>query len=137
MTNREMVLFAAAMLFAATTLGLAYHTLSPWHGPGPRPMHAFMGKGGHHGAMGKKDWQAKKEQMFLKADTDQDGALTKEEMLAGFTARVEDMFTKLDKDGDAKLTREELEEGRKLMKQRLQKPDGEPQARRDNARIRG
>lgn len=133
MTNREMVLFAAAIFFAATTAGLAFRAFCPMQmGPHMGGWHQSHHKGG------KQHWKDRKEQMFLKADTDKDGALSKQEMHAGITARVDGMFTKMDKDGDGKLTREEMEAGRKAMKKRFlqnpeKAPDLGPDARRPQA----
>lgn len=45
---------------------------------------------------------------FLAADTDGDGALSREEAEAAGMSKVSEHFDRLDLDGDGKLTREEL-----------------------------
>ncbi len=110
MTNREMFLLATSILFAATTLGLALQgTLHK----GPR--HGHPGYEHHH--PGKTAWKkdGKRPDMFTRFDTDKDGFVTRDEMLALQNARLTELFATVDTDKDGKLSRTEMEQGRKLM----------------------
>lgn len=119
MTNREMFLLAASILFASTTLGLALKgTLHK--GPHKGPDHGRPGferpfEG--HGPHGGKD--RKRPDFFAMGDVNKDGVITKEELLAKQTERLEEFFTTVDTNKDGKLTREEMDAGRKLMKDKM------------------
>lgn len=69
------------------------------------------------GKGGKGDKGAK----FAKADTNNDGFLTKNEMLQAHTKRIDAKFAKLDTNGDGKLSKDELKKGHKKMKDRIRK----------------
>jgi len=106
MTNREMFLLATSILFASTTIGLALQgTLhkGPRHDR-PAYHHAWK-KGGEH----------KRPDMFTRFDTNRDGFVTRDEMLALQNERLAELFATVDTNQDGKLTRDEMEQGRKLM----------------------
>jgi hypothetical protein len=52
----------------------------------------------------------------MKADTNGDGFLTKDEMIAAHRKRLDEMFAKTDANKDGKLSREEMKAGRERMK---------------------
>jgi Ca2+-binding EF-hand superfamily protein len=53
-------------------------------------------------------YMAKMDEQFQSADTDKDGALTREEAKAGNLKRILDHFDRLDANKDGKVTREEI-----------------------------
>lgn len=113
MTNREMILFATSIIFASTTVGLVlqgamHHHMRPGFEGGPRG--GFSPHGQHD----------QKFDMFAKVDTDKDGFVTKDEMLAGQKARLDDFFANADTNHDGKLSRDEMEKGRELMRARFE-----------------
>jgi hypothetical protein len=121
MTTREMILFGAVAVLASTTLSLFFTTLKPWHGPGPRPMHAFV-PGGPQGPQQphhKKGGPSFGERMMLRADTDKDGFLTREEMLEDNRRFVEKLFTEADLDQDGKLSPDEMKKGREALRNKM------------------
>ncbi len=116
MTNREMFLLATSILFASTTLGLALQGVlhkGPRHHDRPGYERGFDG----HGPHGDKD--RKRPDFFAMGDANKDGFVTKDEMIAKQTARMDEFFTTADTDKDGKLTRDEMEQGRKLMKEKM------------------
>jgi hypothetical protein len=71
--------------------------------------------GGPNGLEGK----AKHEGMFMKADKDADGFLTKEEMLESHKEKIDQMFKNLDGDKDGKLSKDEMAKGREIMRAKM------------------
>jgi Ca2+-binding EF-hand superfamily protein len=67
------------------------------------------GPGGRHGG-----------EMFKRADANNDGFLTRDEMLKAHEERVDKMFAELDTDKDGKLSQDEMKAGRKKMHERMQ-----------------
>lgn len=57
--------------------------------------------------------------MFQNADTNKDGFLTKEEMLAAQQQHIDKMFTSLDTNKDGKLSQDEVQAGRNKMRERM------------------
>jgi hypothetical protein len=124
MTNREMFLLATTILFASTTAGMALQGVLHHGRPGFERMH------------GKPDGDRpdRGARMFEETDTNKDGFVTRDEMLAKQQARLDEMFTTVDTDKDGKLSRDEMQKGRELMrakwKARLEaerKADGAPE----------
>ena len=58
---------------------------------------------------------------FEKIDTNDDGLLSKDEMIEAHRNRIDKIFLKFDKDGDSKLSRNELRSVRKEMKKKIYK----------------
>ena len=58
---------------------------------------------------------------FERIDTNDDGLLSKDEMIEAHRNRIDKLFLKFDKDGDSKLSREELRSVRKEMKKKITK----------------
>lgn len=118
-----MILFGAVVILASTTLSLFFTTLKPWHGPGPRPMHAFVPGGPEGGPEGKphfrKDGKSFGERMMLRADANGDGFLTREEMLEDNRQFVDRLFTEADLDKDGKLSAEEMKKGREALRHKM------------------
>lgn len=52
--------------------------------------------------------EGKRVERFKSADTNADGALSREEFLANAASRAVETFTKIDKDGNGSATREEM-----------------------------
>lgn len=65
------------------------------------------------------DGKTKHEKMFMKADKNADGFLTKEEMLESHKERIDQMFTDLDGDKDGKLSKDEMAKGREIMRAKM------------------
>lgn len=82
------------------------------------------------GPNGMADARAsRREKMFMKADKNGDGFLTKEEMLESHKERIDEMFANMDSNKDNKLSKEEMAKGREAMrakmKDRWQNRDGQ------------
>ena len=58
---------------------------------------------------------------FEKIDKNNDGLLSKEEMMEAHRDRIDKLFFKFDKNGDKKLSKKELREVRREMKKRIDK----------------
>ena len=109
------------MALAATTLGAAACSAQTQSASQPADqtaystqadaMHRGHGRGHHRGAM------------MMRADTNQDGVITKAEAIAVADAR----FAKLDTDGDGRVTAAEMQTRRDAMRERMQQ--------RRNARV--
>lgn len=126
MTNRELFLLLTSVVFISTTVGLAFK-VSCDRG------HAF----GHGGFGGKEfsdkgDWKHKDgkfgdkfrggpDRMIKEADTNKDGQLTKDEMIAAHTQRMDKMFAELDTNKDGQLSKDELAKGHKKMREKMMK----------------
>lgn len=119
MTNREMFLLATSILFASTTLGIALQGVlhKGHHHKGPHDRPGFERRFDGHGPRGDRD--RKRPDFFAMGDTNKDGVITKDEMIAKQTARLDEFFATVDTDKDGKLTREEMEKGRKLMREKM------------------
>ena len=50
----------------------------------------------------------KKRELFQKIDTNDDGLLSKDEMMSAQSDRIDKIFIKFDKNGDSKLSKKEL-----------------------------
>lgn len=77
-------------------------------------------------------------EMFEKTDTNKDGFISKEEMIASHKARIDDMFEKMDTNKDGKLSQDELKAGREAMRNKFRekykegmsgKPAGGPEGK--------
>lgn len=107
MTNREMFLLATTILFASTTAGMALQG-AMHHGPRPGFDRPHGDRDARHAERGAR--------MFQETDTNTDGFITRDEMLAKQQARVDEMFTTIDADKDGKLSKDEMAKGRELMR---------------------
>ena len=58
---------------------------------------------------------------FERIDTNDDGLLSKDEMIAAHRNRIDKIFLKFDKDGDSKLSKKELRSVRKEMQKKIYK----------------
>ena len=58
---------------------------------------------------------------FERIDTDDDGLLSKDEMIEAHRNRIDKIFLKFDMDGDSKLSKKELRSGRKEMQKKIYK----------------
>ena len=58
---------------------------------------------------------------FEKIDTNDDGLLSKDEMIEAHRNRIDKIFLKFDKDGDGKLSKKELRSVRKEMQKKIYK----------------
>ena len=58
---------------------------------------------------------------FERIDTNDDGLLSKDEMIEAHRNRIDKMFLKFDKDGDSKLSKKELRSVRKEMLKKIYK----------------
>ena len=58
---------------------------------------------------------------FERIDTDDDGLLSKDEMIEAHRNRIDKIFLKFDKDGDSKLSKKELRSVRKEMQKKIYK----------------
>ena len=58
---------------------------------------------------------------FERIDTDDDGLLSKDEMIEAHRNRIDKIFLKFDKDGDSKLSKKELRAVRKQMQKKIYK----------------
>jgi hypothetical protein len=65
------------------------------------------------------DSKDKKFLKFEEADTNKDGALTKEEMLEAHKKRIDSMFERLDTDKNGTLSKAELDKGRTEMHKKM------------------
>lgn len=122
-TNHYLLTFAAVLSCGASTL-LAQDAPPPPPGnegkppgegrpPGPPP----QGGGGPHDRLAE----------FIKrADTDNDGKISKDEFLASTKKESEDRFSKLDANSDGFADKSEIEEaGRKMREMAQRRPEGE------------
>ncbi len=88
---------------------------------GPPPPHDEPRDGSKDGPKGDKKGDRKAEfekraaEMFAKTDTNKDGFLSKDEMLAGQRERLDEMFATADTNKDGKLSPEEMKKGREAM----------------------
>ena len=58
---------------------------------------------------------------FERIDTNDDGLLSKDEMIEAHRNRIDKIFLKFDKDGDSKLSKKELRAVRKQMQKKIYK----------------
>ena len=58
---------------------------------------------------------------FERIDTNDDGLLSKDEMIEAHRNRIDKIFLKFDKDGDSKLSKKELRSVRKEMQKKIYK----------------
>ncbi len=61
----------------------------------------------------------KRQEHYMKADTNKDGFLTKDEMLAQHKKRLDEMFEKSDLNKDGKLSKDEMQKGREAMRAKM------------------
>ncbi len=80
------------------------------------PPPAQDGKGGGPRADG---FEKRGREMFEKTDTNKDGFISKDEMIASHKARIDDMFEKMDTNKDGKLSQDELKAGREAMRNKF------------------
>lgn len=71
------------------------------------------------GGPNNPDGKARHEKMFMKADKNADGFLTKEEMLESHKEKIDQMFNDSDSDKDGKLSKDELAKGREVMRAKM------------------
>lgn len=120
MTNREMGLLIGLVVSLSAAVGLGLQSFGHGHGYGgcwhQRPGFGHMGP---RGPMDGPSHGKFMQRMMQDADTNKDGFLTKDEMLAAHTRRVEQMFADLDTNHDGKLDADELAKGRELMRAKM------------------
>lgn len=83
-----------------------------------------------NGAGGETARDRKAQEHYMKADTNKDGFLTKDEMLAQHKIRLDEMFAKSDTDKDGKLSKDELKKGREAMRAKMKERMKERQEKR-------
>ena len=64
---------------------------------------------------------SKMRRRFERIDTNNDGLISKEEMIEAHRNRIDKIFLKFDKDGDSKLSKKELRAVRKQMQKKIYK----------------
>ena len=69
----------------------------------------------------EKNNSGKMRKRFERIDTNDDGLLSKDEMIEAHRNRIDKMFLKFDKDGDSKLSKKELRSVRKEMLKKIYK----------------
>ena len=67
------------------------------------------------------DHGERKGKMFKEADANGDGTISKEEFKAHHAKKAENWFGKLDQDGNGEVTTDEAKQGRKKVRERLEK----------------
>lgn len=146
MTNRDKLLTFSALALLLTAgypamaqddssagngaPGVTHDGPPPMDGPpdGEPPKDGPPGDGpSGDGPMGGKGGRGA--EMFMKADTNHDGLLSKEEMLNAHKERLDEMFNKADTNHDNELSPEEMKKGREMMrakfKERMQEMRGQ------------
>ena len=69
----------------------------------------------------EKNNSGKMRKRFERIDTNDDGLLSKDEMIEAHRNRIDKIFLKFDKDGDSKLSKKELRSVRKEMQKKIYK----------------
>ncbi len=64
---------------------------------------------------------SKMRRRFERIDTNDDGLISKDEMIEAHRNRIDKIFLKFDKDGDSKLSKKELRSVRKEMQKKIYK----------------
>ena len=64
---------------------------------------------------------SKMRRRFERIDTNNDGLISKDEMIEAHRNRIDKIFLKFDKDGDSKLSKKELRAVRKQMQKKIYK----------------
>ena len=105
MKARYLVLPAALLALAGNAV--AQEGFAP---PPPPPGEEGAAPGGPRGPRGNH---------FAEADTNKDGYLTKDEMLAQHKARLDKMFAEADTNKDGKLSKDEMEAARGKFRERM------------------
>lgn len=115
MTRSQFRLLALSTLLASslTLPALAQEAAAP-SAPAPEQV---QGDHGPDHKMGKK-WKNSAER-FKQDDTNSDGFLTKDEMLAAHKKRIDEIYERLDANKDGKLSPEEMKKGRDDMRAKM------------------
>ena len=123
------IALTAVALAALTFMSAAVHAEDA---PQPPPQ-AGEPAGGPAGGPRADGFEKRGREMFDKTDTNHDGFISKEEMLASHRARIEEMFDKTDTNHDGKLSPEELKAGREAMRDKFREKYKEGKAREQAA----
>lgn len=123
-TNRELVIFGIAVVAVAVALTQYINMRNPvgmgafgWQ---PRPGFHEGWRGHPDGRFGGPDGRGPGGGRFMAmADTNKDGYITKDELMAGAKTHIDEMFEVMDTDHDGRLSKDELAKGRELMRQRM------------------
>lgn len=139
-TNKLLAFSALALLLTSGFPALAEDNSESPAGPAgeERPLPPRDGPhdgpdGGPHGG-DPKDMERRGGEMFMRADVNKDGYLSKEEMLDAHKGRIDEMFSTADTDHDSKLSREEMKQGREAMHKKFREKMEDRKDRRDEMR---
>jgi hypothetical protein len=111
---------SCALLLTAGLLAFSSPVMAEPTADAPTPPPAD-GAGGPPptGGPNSPDSKARHEKMFMKADKNADGFLTKEEMLESHKEKIDQMFNDSDSDKDGKLSKDEVDKGREVMRAKM------------------
>ncbi len=111
---------SCALLLTAGLLSLSSPVMAEPTADAPtRPPADGAGGPPQTGGPNSPDSKARHEKMFMKADKNADGFLTKEEMLESHKERIDKMFSDSDGDKDGKLSKDEMAKGREAMRAKM------------------